>query len=91
MKPSRRALVKEFCANLGDRRNLTFYVRERWVPFGERAISQLFRIREGRDYTEYEKLQKNLNFEEIEKELTRAKGSGRGQRPSPMPSSIEEI
>ena len=39
IEPGRRALVKEFYANLGDRRNLTYYVRERWVPFGERAIS----------------------------------------------------
>ena len=42
----RRALVKEFYANLGERRNLTFYVRGRWVPVGERVISQLFGLRE---------------------------------------------
>ena len=40
------------------------------MPFRERAISQLFRLREGEDCIEYEKLQKNPNFDEIEKELT---------------------
>ena len=47
VKPGRRALVKEFYANLVERRNLTCYVRGRWVPFGERIISQLFGLREG--------------------------------------------
>ena len=42
----RRALGKEFYTNLGERRNLTCYVRGRWVPFGERAISQLFGLRQ---------------------------------------------
>ena len=39
LKLGRRALVKEFYENLGERRNPTCYVRGRWVPFGERAIS----------------------------------------------------
>ena len=34
-----RALIKEFYANLGEQKNLTCYVRGRWIPFGERAIS----------------------------------------------------
>ena len=34
-----RALVKEFYANLGEQKNLTCYVRGRWIPFGERVIS----------------------------------------------------
>ena len=41
LESGRRALVKEFYANLGDRKKLTCYIRRRWVPFGERAISQL--------------------------------------------------
>ena len=39
LEPRRRALVKKFYINLGEKRNLTCYVRGRWVPFGERAIS----------------------------------------------------
>ena len=38
LEQGRRALVKEFYANLGDRRNLTCYVRGRWVPFGLKYI-----------------------------------------------------
>ena len=68
-EPSIKALIKEFWTNSEERRNLTCYVRGRWVPFGERAISQLFGIQEGGDCTEYEKLQRNPNFEEIVKEL----------------------
>ena len=56
MKPSIRALLKEFYANLGDRKNLTCYVRGRWVPFEERAISQLLGLRPVEDCIEYEKL-----------------------------------
>ena len=41
----KRALIKEFYANLGEKRNLTCYVKGRWVPFGERDISQLFGLR----------------------------------------------
>ena len=70
LEPSRRAIVKEFYANLGEMKNLTSNVRGRWVPFGEKALSQLFKLREGVDYSKFEKLQKNPYFEEIAKELT---------------------
>ena len=46
------------------------------MPFRERAISELFRLREGEDCIEYEKLQKNPNFDEIAKELI----GGQGER-----------
>ena len=59
LEQGKRALVKEFYANLGKRWNLMCYVRGRWVPYGERAISQLFGLREGGDCTKYENLQKN--------------------------------
>ena len=74
LEPGIRALVKELYANLGDKRNLTYYIRGRWVPFEERAISQLFGLREGGDCTKFERLQKNPNFKEIAKELTGGKG-----------------
>ena len=54
--PGKRALVKEFYANLGEKKDLMCYVRGRWVPFGERVISQMFGLRKGGDYTEYEQL-----------------------------------
>ena len=70
MEQGRRALVKELCANLYHRKNLTCYVRGRWVPFGEKAISQLLGHKTVGDCTAYEQLQKSPNFEEIIRELT---------------------
>ena len=67
LEPGRRAIVKEFYS---ERRNPTCYIKGRWIPFGERAISQLFRLREGGYCAEYEKLQKHPDFEEIARELT---------------------
>ena len=66
----RRTLVKELYANFEDRKNLACYVRGRWVPFGERALSQWFKLKEGEDFLEFEKIKKNPHFEEISKELT---------------------
>ena len=51
-----QALVKEFYANLGEQRYLTCYVRGRWIPFGERAISQLLGLRSMTNCKEYERL-----------------------------------
>ena len=64
-----RALVKEFYSNMGEQKNLTCYVRRRWIPFGDRAISQLLELRPVSDYKEYDQLQESPKFEEIIKEL----------------------
>ena len=56
IEPRRRAIVKEFYANLGEMKDLTCYVRGRWIPFGEKAISQLLKLRQIGDCTEYEQL-----------------------------------
>ena len=53
MEPRRRVVVKEFYSNLGDKKDMTCYVRGRWVPFGERAISKLLGLRPMGDCTEY--------------------------------------
>ena len=65
----RIAFVKEFYANLRDRKNLTCYVRGKWVPFEERTLSQLFELKEVGDCSEYEELKKNLNLDEINNNL----------------------
>ena len=54
------------------------------MPFGERAISQLFKLKGGGDCSEFEKLQKNPYFEEIATELT-------GGRQGEWQSTIGEI
>ena len=55
-EPSRRSLVKEFYSNPGERKALTCYVRGRWVPFRERAISQPLGLRTVEDCAKYERL-----------------------------------
>ena len=70
----RIVLVREFYANLEDRKNLTCYVRGKWVPFGERTISQLFELKEVGDCSEHEELEKNPNLEKIANKVTRGRG-----------------
>ena len=64
-----RALVKEFYANLGEQKNLTCYVRGRWILFGERVISQLLELRPVSECKGYDQLQESPKFEEIIKDL----------------------
>ena len=49
-EPGVRALVKEFYSNLSKQKNLTCYIKGRWIPFGEKAISQLLELRPVSDY-----------------------------------------
>ena len=62
MEPGRRALVKNFFANLGERKDLTCYVRVRWIPFRERYISQILGLKQVGECAEYEQLQKSPSF-----------------------------
>ena len=50
---SRRSLVKEFYANLGERKDLTCYIMGRWIPFEERTISQILGLRQVGECAEY--------------------------------------
>ena len=69
-----RAIVKYFYANLGEKKNLTCYVRGRWIPFGESSISQLLELRPVGECAKYDQLQESLKFEEIVRELTNGLG-----------------
>ena len=73
-----RALVKEFYTNLSEQKNLTCYVRGRWIPFGERAISQLLELRQVDECVKYDQLQESPRFKEIARELKN--GLGQWQR-----------
>ena len=55
-EPGVRALVKGFYKNLGEQKNLTCYVKGRWIPFGERAISQLLELRSMSECKEYDQI-----------------------------------
>ena len=56
MEPGNRVLFKEFYANLGGRKDMTCYVRGRWIPFRESVISQILGLRQVGECTEYEQL-----------------------------------
>ena len=60
------------------------------MTFGERALSQLFKLKEGEDCSKFENLKKNPHFDEIAKELTSGQESGRAHRLFPMPTSTEK-
>ena len=64
-EPGVRALVKEFYANLGKQKNLKL----RCIPFRERAISQLLKLRLVGEFAKYDQLQESSRFEEIVREL----------------------
>ena len=74
MDLGRRAQVKEFYPNLGERKELTCYVGGRWIPFGERAISQILGLRQVGECAEYEQLRKSPSFKEISRKLTNGLG-----------------
>ena len=74
MEPGRRALVEKFYTNLSEMKDLTCYVRGRWIPFREKVISQLLELRQVGECEEYEQLQKSPCFEEIAQEMTNGLG-----------------
>ena len=50
-----KGFYKIFYANLGEQKNLTCYVRGRWIPFEEKAISQLLELRPMGECAEYDR------------------------------------
>ena len=50
------------------------YVRGVWVPFGDRRINEIFKLRYFKHGSEYKKLLENLNYEKIVNRLTGGKG-----------------
>ena len=74
MELGRRALVEKFYTNLSEMKDLTCYVRGRWIPFREKVISQLLELRQVGECEEYEQLQKSPCFEEIAQEMTNGLG-----------------
>ena len=53
---------------------MTCYVRWRWIPLGERAISQILGLKQVWECVKYEQLQKRQSFEEIARELMNGLG-----------------
>ena len=60
------------------------------MPFGERALFQLFKLKEGGECVEFENLKRNPHFEEIAKELIGGQGEWQSTPTTPMPTSKEK-
>ena len=69
-----RALVREFYANLEDRKETQCYVRGKWVSFHRKDISQVLKLGKWSDGEKFKELKKNPDFQKIVQVLTDGKG-----------------
>ena len=68
------ALSREFYANMVGMKEDSVYVRGVWVPFGDRRINEMFKLRDLKHGLKYKKLVENPNYEKILNLLTRGEG-----------------
>ena len=68
------ALAREFYANMVGMKEDSVYVRGVWVPFGDRRINEMFKLRDLKHGSKYKKLVENVNYEKILNLLTRGEG-----------------
>ena len=59
------ALAREFYANMVGMKEDSVYVRGVWVPFGDRRINEMFKLRDLKHGSKYNKLIENPNYEKI--------------------------
>ena len=73
--PSGRVvIVREFYANLRDRKETQCFVRGKWVPFDRHTINHMCGLGNISDGAKFKKLKKDLDYQKIHKELTNGKG-----------------
>ena len=87
--PGFAALVREFYANMVGMKDDSMYVRGVWVPFSDRRINEVFKLRDFKHGSKYKKLLENPNYEKIVSRLTG--GEGKWEVPdSVLPEAEEE-
>ena len=59
------ALVREFNANLVDRKENQCYVRGKWISFHRKDINQVLKLGKLSDGTKFKELKKNPNYRKI--------------------------
>ena len=64
------ALPREFYANMVGIKDNFVYVRGVWVPFDDRRINEVFKLRDFKHGSKYKKLLENPNYEKIVNRLT---------------------
>ena len=72
--PEFSALAREFYANMVGMKDDSVYVRGVWVPFGDRRINEVFKLRDFKHGSKYKKLLENPNYEKIVNRLTGGEG-----------------
>ena len=72
--PGFSALAREFYTNMVGMKEDSVYVRGVWVPFGDRRIIEMFKLRDFKHGSEYKKLVENPNYEKILNRLTGGEG-----------------
>ena len=72
--PGFSALAREFYANMVGMKDDSVYVRGVWVPFDDRRINEVLKLRDFKHGSKYKKLLKNPNYEKIVNRLTGGEG-----------------
>ena len=68
------ALAREFYVNMVGMKDDYVYVRGVWVPFDDRRINEVFKLRDFKHGSKYKKLLENPNYEKIVNRLTGGEG-----------------
>ena len=72
--PGFSALPREFYENMVGMKEDFVFVRGVWVPFDDRSINKVFKLRDSKHGSKYNKLLENPNYEKIVNRLTGGEG-----------------
>ena len=78
-------LARELYANMVGMKDDSAYVRGVWVPFDDRRINEVFKLRDFKHGSKYKKLLENPNYEKIVNRLTRGEGKWEVTKKNPPP------
>ena len=84
--PPGHALVREFYANMVDRKETRYYVKGKWVSFHRNDINQLLKLKKLSNETRFKTVKKNPNYQKIVKALTARKREWKGNKKNPHES-----
>ena len=76
-------MVREFYSNLEGRKDNTVYVRGVWVPYGAKAINQVYGMAGHKHGSKFKKLLENPDLKKIAKKLTDGKAQLRQEKGRP--------
>ena len=77
------AVVREFYSNLVGRKDNTVYVRGVWVPYGAKAINQVYGMAGHKHGSKFKKLLENPDLKKIAEKLTDGKAQLRREKGGP--------